>query len=140
MPTPAADDRVSVETDGQGFGAAAKKVAEHASAVARLELELAGLELKRKVANLGVGIGLAVGAGLFALYALGFGFAAAAAGLATFLDTWLALVIVFAVLLLVALVLGLVARGRIKKGTPPVPEQAIEEAKRTQAAIKGDGG
>jgi hypothetical protein len=28
------------------------------------------------------------------------------------------------------------ALGRIKKGTPPVPEQAIREAKLTSAAIK----
>ena len=92
MPTPAADEAVTAAgSDERGVGAAAKQVAEHASAVARLELELASLELKRKVANLAVGIGLAVGAALFALYALGFAFAAAAAGLATFLDTWLAL-------------------------------------------------
>ncbi len=141
MLTPDADEGVTAApTNERGVGAAAKQVAEHASAVARLELELASLELKRKLGNLALGIGLAVGAALFALYALGFGFAAAAAGLATFLDTWLALLIVFAALLLVALVLGLLARGRIKKATPPVPERAIEEAKRTQAVIKPDGG
>ena len=122
-----------------GLGAAAKQVAEHASALARLELELAGLELKRKAGNLGLGIGLLVGAALFGLYALGFGLATLAAVLAIFLDTWLALLLVFAGLLLIAAILGLIGLGRVKKGTPPVPEQAIEEAKRTQAAIGGDG-
>jgi hypothetical protein len=29
--------------------------------------------------------------------------------------------------------------NRIKKGTPPVPEQAIEEAKLTSEALKSDG-
>jgi putative superfamily III holin-X len=125
--------------ENSGLGTAAKQVAEHASAVARLEVELATLELKRKVTNLGLGIGLAVAAGLFGLYALGFGLAAAAAALALVLDTWLALLIVFGGLLLLALLLGLVGLNRIKRGTPPVPEQAIEEAKRTQAALKGDG-
>ena len=125
--------------DERGLGAAAKQVAEHAGAIARLELELAGLELKRKVTNLGVGIGLGIGAALFALFALGFAFATIAAVLAIWLDTWLALLLVFAGLLLLALVLGLLARGRIKRGTPPVPEQAIEEAKRTQAVLKGHG-
>jgi Flp pilus assembly protein TadB len=125
--------------ENAGLGAAAKQVAEHASAVARLEVELASLELKRKVTNLGLGIGLAVAAGLFALYALGFGLAAAAAALALVVDTWLALLIVFGALLLLALVLGLIGLNRIKRGTPPVPEQAIEEAKRTQAVLKGDG-
>jgi putative superfamily III holin-X len=125
--------------ENAGLGAAAKQVAEHASTVARLEVELASLELKRKVTNLGVGIGLAVAAGVFALFALGFGLATAAAALALVLDTWLALLIVFGALVLLALVLGLVGLNRIQRGTPPVPEQAIEEAKRTQAALKGDG-
>lgn len=80
-----------------------------------------------------------MGAGIFALFALGFGLAAGAAALALVLDTWLALLIVFGGLLLLAFVLGLLALGRIKRGTPPVPEQAIEEAKLTQAALKGDG-
>jgi len=47
-----------------GLGGAAKQVAEHASALARLEIELAKLELGRKVASLGIGIGLGVGIGI----------------------------------------------------------------------------
>jgi hypothetical protein len=122
MPTPVSD--------------AARNVAEHASSVARLELELATLELKKKVAALGVGIGLGAGAGLFAVFMLGFAFATIAAALATFLPWWLSLLIVTAFLGLLAAVLGLLALGRIRKGTPPVPEQAIREAKLTTAAIK----
>jgi hypothetical protein len=128
------------ENGGPGIGGAAKQVAEHASTLARLEMELAGLELKRKISNLGIGIGLALTAAVFALYALGFGFATVAAALATFLATWLALLIVFGGLLLIAIILGLIGLNRIKRGTPPVPEQAIEEAKRTQAAITSHGG
>src|SRR6266550_2682370 len=104
------------ETETNGVGPAAKQVAEHASSLARLELELAVLELKKKVAALGIGIGLGVGALLFALFALGFGFATVAAALAA-----------------VALVL-------IRKGAPPVPEQAIAEARRTTEALKSDAG
>jgi hypothetical protein len=91
------------------------------------------------VTALGVGIGLGVGAALLVLYALGFAFATIAAALATFLDTWLALLIVTVGLLAVAGVLGLLASNRIKRGTPPVPEQAIQEAKLTTAALKSDG-
>ena len=125
--------------DGPGMGLAAKQVAEHASALARLEMELASLELKRKVAILGAGIGLGIGAAVFGFFALGFGLAAAAAGFATFLATWLAILIVFGILLFLTLVLGLLALGRVKKGTPPVPEQAIAEAKLTSAALKRNG-
>jgi len=130
MHTPATETR-----DG-GVGDAAKHVAEHASAIARLELELAAIELKKKVASLGIGIGLGVGAALFAVFFLGFLFATLAAGLATFLPTWLSLLIVTLLLLALAAVLGLLAKSSIQKGTPPVPEQAIREAKLTQDALK----
>lgn len=131
MPTRATSANGSV-----GLGAAVKEVSERASALVRLELELASLELKNKVAALGIGIGLAVGAAVFGLFALGFLLATAAAGLATFLDTWLALLIVALLLVVLTAVLGLLARRSIKKGTPPLPKQAIEEAKMTTAALK----
>jgi uncharacterized membrane protein YqjE len=122
-----------------GVGPAAKQVAEHASSLARLELELAILELKRKVAALGIGIGLGAGALLFTVFALGFTFATIAAALATAMSTWLALLITTAILFGLGAVLAGVALGLIRKGSPPVPEQAIEEAKRTTEALKTDG-
>jgi len=130
MPTRAADGVHA------GVGSAVKDVAEHASALARLELELAQLELKRKAGDLGAGIGLIVGAALLGLYALGFLFATVAAALAEALPTWLALLIVGVVLAAVAGLLALLARSRFRNATPPVPEQAIREAKRTTEALK----
>jgi hypothetical protein len=115
---------------------AARNVADHASSVAKLEMELAMLELKKKVIALGLGIGLGVGAALFGLFMLGFAFATIAAAFALFLSWWLALLIVTGILALLAGLLGVLALGAIKKGTPPVPEQAIREAKLTSAAIK----
>jgi uncharacterized membrane protein YqjE len=126
------------ETD-PSLGAAAKNVAERASSIVRLELELAALELKKKVAALGIGIGLAIGAALFLLYMIGFAFASIAAGLATAMPTWAALLVVTAILLLGAAILGFFAMQKIKKGTPPLPEQAIEEAKLTTEALKSNG-
>jgi membrane-bound ClpP family serine protease len=127
------------ETGSQGVGAAAKEVAEHASAIARLEVELAAIELKRKVVSLGLGIGLAIGAAVLLLFMIGFAYAAAAAALALVLPTWAALLIVTGILLLKVGLLGFLAIGRIKRGTPPVPEQAIHEAKLTTEALKSDG-
>ena len=124
------------ENGRQGVGAAARDVAEHASTLAKLELELAQLELKRKAGALGAGAGLGIAAALLALYGLGFLFATVAGALATFLPAWLALLIVTAVLLLTAVVLALLARSQLKRATPPVPEQAIEEAKLTTEALK----
>jgi uncharacterized membrane protein YqjE len=126
-------------TEQNGLGATAKDVAEHASSLFRLALELATLELKKKAANLGLGAGLAAGAAVFALYGVGFLFATIAAGLATAMPTWLAILIVTLALFVIAGILGLIGLNRIKKGTPPVPEQAIREAKLTTNALKSDG-
>jgi hypothetical protein len=129
----------ATNANGQvGLGAAVKEVAERASALVRLELELASLELKQKVAALGVGIGLAIAAALVAVYAVGFLFATIAAALATFLATWLALLIVGLFLLVLAGALGALAISSIKKGTPPVPQQAIHEAKMTTTALRSE--
>jgi uncharacterized membrane protein YqjE len=132
MPTPAANEK-------HGVGAAAKQVAEHASALGRLELELAGLELKRKASALGAGAVLGIVAGLLALFGLGFLLATIAAVLATFLDTWIALLLVTAGVFAITAILGLLAVKRFKRGTPPVPEQAIREAKLTTEALKANG-
>ena len=126
-------------TDGQGLGSAVKQVSEHASAIVRLELELAALELKRKVTSLGIGIGLALTAALMLLFMLGFLYATIAAALALVLPWWAALLVVTGILFLMAALLGVLALGRIKKGTPPVPEQAIREAKLTTEALKSNG-
>jgi Putative Actinobacterial Holin-X, holin superfamily III len=120
----------------QRLGAAAKQVAEHASTLTRLEVELAQLELKQKAQSLGVGVGVGAGAAVLAVYGVGFLLATAAAALALVVDWWLALLIVTAVLFLTAGIAGVIAVGLFRKATPPMPEQAIEEAKLTTEAIK----
>ena len=129
MPTPETEQQ-------QGVGKATKSVAEHASALVRLELELAALELKRKLISFAMGIGLVLGALLFLLYALGFGLAAAAAGIATAVPLWGALLIVAGGLFVLTMLLGAFGLMALKRGTPPVPEQAIREAKLTTEALK----
>jgi len=130
------------ETDGRpahGLGAAVKEVAERASAIVRLELELATMELKRKVVSLGLGIAFVLGAAVMLLFVVGFAFATIAAALATAVSTWLALLITTGILFFFALLLGVLGFMKIKKGSPPVPEQAIREAKLTTEALKRNG-
>ena len=127
------------ETDSVSLGSAAKLVAEKASTIARLELELATLELKKKVGAIGVGLGLGFAALFILLYAIGFLFATIAAALAEIMSTWLALLIVGGGLFLLAAILGVFAIRSLKRGTPPVPKQAIDEAKLTTQALKADG-
>jgi protein-S-isoprenylcysteine O-methyltransferase Ste14 len=125
------------DSEKAGLGTAAKQVAEHASALARLELRLAALELSRKAKAFAVGIGLALAALLLLLYALGFGLAAVAAAIP--LSTWASLLIVTGGLLLLVGLLAFLAVSAFKRATPPVPKQAIEEAKLTGEAIKANG-
>ena len=136
MPTRAAESAVGKP----GVGAAAKQVAEHASALARLELELAAFELKKKVVALGLGAGLLVGAAVLGLFMLGFALAALAAGIALFVATWAALLIVTGGLGLLVGLCGLLGLRLVRKGTPPVPQQAIDEAKKTTDALRSSNG
>jgi pheromone shutdown protein TraB len=122
-----------------GVAPAVTQIAEHASSLARLELELAQLELKKKAATFGTGIGLGVGGALFAVFTLAFTFLTIAAGLATAMSTWLALLITTGILLLLTALLAGIGYVLIRKATPAVPEQAIEEARLTTEALKSDG-
>lgn len=107
MPTPAA------EAESPGVGTAAKQVAEHASRLAKLRLELATLQLKSKAAAIGFGIGALV----LALYGIGFLFATIAVALAIVLDAWLALLLVTLGLFGLAAMLGLLARAKLTAGS-----------------------
>jgi hypothetical protein len=128
MPTPAGERT--------GMGGAAKLVADRARSIVRLEIQLAAAELKKKVAALGIGIGLLVGALLFGFFALAFALATAAAAIATTMSVWLALLIVTGALVVLAGLLVTLGIALIRKSAPPVPEQAIQEAKLTAEAVK----
>lgn len=121
-----------------GIRESAGRIVSSLSTMARLERELARSELRRKGALVGAGAAAAIAAAVLALFAVGFGLAAVAAALALVLDWWLALLIVFALLLLAVLGLALAARSLVRSGTPLAPEQAIEEARLTRRALRGD--
>jgi hypothetical protein len=128
---------MATRTDGRpGLRGATKLVADRARSIVQLEIQLALTEIKQKVAAIGIGIGLLAGAALFLFFALAFALATIAAAIATALSTWLALLIVTGALLLVVAVLAAIGIASIRKGTPPLPEQAIEEAKLTLEAVK----
>lgn len=130
------------ETDGRhtrGLGTAVKEVAERVSTIVRLELELASMEIQRKIKSLGLGIAFAIGAVIFLVFMVGFAYATIAAALATVMPTWAALLVVTGILLLKVAVCAILAINRIRKGTPPIPEQAIREAKLTTEALRSDG-
>jgi hypothetical protein len=55
------------------------------------------------------------------------------------MPTWAALLVTTGILFLCACLLCVIGLAKIKKGTPPVPEHAIREAKLTTEALKSDG-
>jgi hypothetical protein len=130
--------RTTEQSANGSLGAAAKGVAEHASALARLEVQLATLELKRKVMALGLGAGLLAGAAVFGLFLLAFALAAAGAAWTLILPVWASMLVMMGALAIVAGLLAMLGLVAIKKGSPPVPEQAIAEAKLTTEALRAE--
>jgi hypothetical protein len=126
-------------TPETGIGGTTKRIADRARSIIRLEIELARLELQRKLQQIGTGLGLGAGAAVLVFYAIGFLLAAAAAGLATTLPVWASLLIVAGAVLLIAAGLGIAARRSIQRSGPPVPQQAIEEARKTGDALRTNG-
>ena len=120
----------------QGLSGAARRVADHARSLVQLELRLAVTEIKHKAAALAAGIGLVAAAAVLGLLALLFGLAAATAAIATALSVWLSLLVMFGGLFLVAGLLGAIGIGLLRKGAPPVPEQALAEARLTTEALR----
>ena len=106
----------------RGLVGNAKEVVGRAKSVARLQAQLAQLEIKQKLVKIGIGAGLAVVALILTLYAIGFLFAGAAAGLAYVVPWWAALLIVGGVLVLLTALLLFLALRSIRSGAPPVPD------------------
>jgi uncharacterized membrane protein YqjE len=104
----------------------------------REEIELAKAEVTTKAKKLGTGIGMALAALVTLLFFSIFFFI----GLAELLNDlfwddypWAGFGVVAAFFLIVTIVLVLVGLRLIKKGSPPAPEMAIEEAKATKAVL-----
>ena len=90
------------------------------------ELELAKLEVKDKGSDLGIAGGLLGGAVAVALFALGTLVATAVLALAIVLPGWAAALIVATVLVMVALLLFVVGRNKMRRVWPPAPTETID--------------
>jgi Putative Actinobacterial Holin-X, holin superfamily III len=117
-------------------GELVQRLSAQLSELVRRELDLARSELAAKGKRAGSGAGLAGAGGVVALYGVGALIAAGIAGLATVVPVWLSALIVGTVLLLVAGVLALVGRGRLRQAAPPVPEQAVRGVQEDVATVK----
>jgi uncharacterized membrane protein YqjE len=124
----------------KSLGEIVAEVSEKASQLVREEIELAKAEVKDKLSKLTRGAAIAVAAGVFVV----FGITTFFHGLAWFLNdvfnwegnNWAGFGVVTAALFLLAILAGLLALRLFKKGSPPTPELAIEEARRTRAEFE----
>ena len=109
-----------------------------ANLLVKEEIELAKAEVSQKAKRLGVGAGLIAVAGIFMFFFLIFFLHMLAYGWADWfgLKVWVGYAIDCVLLLIFAAVLALIARRSFKRGSPPVPQMAIDEAKKTRAAIE----
>jgi uncharacterized membrane protein YqjE len=106
-----------------------KLMSEQVSTLVRDELKLAQLEMTRKGKQAGIGAGMMGGSGLIALYGLGCLIACAIIAISREVAPWLSALIVGVVLLVVAGIVALTGRARLRQGTPPVPEEAVQSVK-----------
>ena len=115
------------------------RLAQQTTELVRGELQLAKAEMTAKARYAGIGGGLFGAAGLVALYGIGALVTAAILGLATALDPWLSALVVGVVLLVVAGIVALVGRGKVRRATPAAPERTIDSLKQDVDAVKNGG-
>jgi protein-S-isoprenylcysteine O-methyltransferase Ste14 len=120
------------------LGEIVNDVTSKATLLVKEEIELAKAEITTKAKKLGIGAGLIAVAGVFMVFFLIFFLHMLALGFADWfgLKEWVGYAMVCILLLLGAALLAFVALRMFKKGSPPVPTMAIDEAKKTRAAIE----
>lgn len=123
-------------SDDRAVGQLVKDASEQMSRLVRDEMRLATEELKQKGSRVGAGAGLMGAAGVSALYGGGALVACVVLALALVLPAWLAALLVGVALLLVAGVLALMGRQRVKEAGPAVPEQAVRNVKKDVETVK----
>jgi hypothetical protein len=121
-------------TRPQEIGHTVAEISEKASLLVREEIALAKAEVTQKATKLGKGAAVAAIAGVFAtlgliflLFSLAWFFAWVVGS--NVLDIMWGHLIVTGILFLFATIAGLIGLRWIKKGSPPTPDMAIEEAK-----------
>jgi uncharacterized membrane protein YqjE len=114
-------------------------VAEKSSSLVREEIELAKTEISEKVGKILRGSVVGVAAGIFAFLAL----ILVMEGIAWLLaeevfdgNVWPGFFVEAAAFLLIAAAAGFIAYRSVQAGAPPVPEQAIAEAKLTKETLE----
>jgi hypothetical protein len=117
---------------------AIQEVTEKAQLLVREEIALAKAELSEKVSGLIKGVAVGAAAGIFVLAGLIYFLHFLALLIADVLgaNPWLGYLILAGVLFLFGGIAGFLAARFFKKGTPPTPQMAIEEAQLIKATLQ----
>ena len=123
------------------LGQAIQDVSERSSLLIREEIELAKTEMTEKATKLAKGAVVGIAAGIFAVFGLIYLLHAVAWLIWELIEgdvsgPWLGFLIVAGVLFVLGAIAGLLALRFVKRGSPPTPQMAIEEAQKTKAALK----
>jgi uncharacterized membrane protein YqjE len=123
----------------KSLGDVVNEVTEKASLLVREEIELAKAEISEKVTKLGKGAGALAAAGVLAVFALIYLFHALAWFFNDAFDwttVWPGYLATFFVIVAIGAVAGFLGIRWLKGGSPPTPDLAIEEAKRTRDMLE----
>ncbi len=137
VPPPSSEPRKDAP---HNIAAAITEVSERAQVLVREEIELAKAEVTEKATKLIKGAVVGVAAGIFVVMALVFALVGCAWLLYYYLPGsdftyfW-GFFAMAVILLLLGALAGLLAAKAVKKGSPPVPEMAIEEAKKIRETV-----
>jgi hypothetical protein len=114
------------------------QVSERAQLLVREEIELAKAEMAAKARKLATGAVVGIVAGVFFITGLFFLLNAAAWGAYLIFGGtayWAGFAIVAVALFLLGALAGIVAYRAVRKGTPPAPTMAIDEAKKIRETV-----
>ena len=110
---------------------AIQDVTQRVELLVREEVALAKAEMTVKISRLVKGAVFGIVAGVFAVFALVYLLHSLSWGITSILgndNPWLGFLIVGVLLIIFGAIGGFIAMRMIKKGTPPTPQMAIEEA------------
>jgi len=119
-------DRLDEDLDARSLADLLTLLRHDARTLVQQEIELAKVELRDKARSLGIGVVLVVAAVLLGALALGGVTAAAVLALAIVLPGWAAALIVAFAEAVVALLLAVRGRDRIRAAMPPVPQRTFD--------------
>ena len=121
----------------EGLGPAVQEISYRAQQLVREEIELAKAEVSAKVSSLVKGVAVGVAGGIFGVVALLFFLHGLSFGFSDWfgVDPWIGYWITTAILFLLAGIAALLAARFLKRGTPPKPQMAIDEAQRIKRTV-----